>query len=129
MSDYRQIGLVTGVDLVSIDRVRDMSARWGDRFLCRCFTDRELDRCRGRSESLAANFAAKEAFCKATGRGLRGFSWLDIELIKDELNRPSLLFHRNAAKIVKQQGWFSVSVSLSHESGMAVAVVTALTGG
>ncbi len=135
MNDYPQIGVVTGVDLVSIERIREMSLRWGDRFLYRCFTERELDRCRGgvlkqgRAESLAAIFAAKEAFCKATGRGLRGFSWLDIELVKDELNRPSLKLHGNAAEIVKQQGWFSISVSLSHESGIAVAVVTALTGG
>ncbi len=120
------IGIVSGVDLVSIDRIGEMVDRWSNRFLNRCFTSAELRLSSGSIESIAANFAVKEAFAKATGRGLRGFGWRDIELVKGDLNQPSLKLHGNAELLIREQGWTSISVSLSHDSGMAVALVVAL---
>lgn len=118
--------IVSGIDMVSIDRIEKLFKRWDDRFLNRCFTAREQQFCGGSIESLAANFAVKEAFAKATGRGLRGFGWRDVELVKGKLNEPSLVLHNAAKQLVEELGWISTSVSMSHEAGMALAMVVAL---
>ena len=63
-----------GVDLVRIPRMRDVIARWDERFLTRVFTDGEIAYCRGRRDPIphfAARFAAKEAALKALGTGDR----------------------------------------------------------
>ncbi len=127
----RRFGVTVGIDIVEIERIRLMLARWGDRFLRRCFTEDEARRARGRPETLAGVIAAKEAFAKATGTGLRGFGWLDVEVTTNPAvaGRPSLGFHRGAAEIADRQGWHSTRLSLTHSAGVAVAVVVALTAG
>ena len=63
--------LVTGIDIIEIHRIRDVVARWGDRFLRRIYTPEELAFCSGKNNRLAARFAAKEATSKALGLGIR----------------------------------------------------------
>ena len=76
------IGL--GFDATDIPRVRDVFARYGDRFLRRIFTDAEIAYCTRQRDpvpSLAARFASKEAAMKALGTGhSRGVLWKDIEV-------------------------------------------------
>ena len=67
--------LVTGIDIIEIHRIRDVIARWGDRFLRRIYTPEELAFCNGKDNRLAARFAAKEAASKALGLGIRGIAW------------------------------------------------------
>jgi len=65
----------TGIDIVNIDRIERLMARWGDLFLGRVFTEKEIIYCRKRTrppECFATRFAAKEAFLKAVGWG---FEW------------------------------------------------------
>ena len=57
--------IYSGVDLVEIPRIAAAIHRHPDRFLQRVFTPREIAQCRGRTESLAARFAAKEAAARA----------------------------------------------------------------
>ena len=64
--------LVTGVDIIEIPRVGRVAERYGERFLRRIYTDREIAYCRGRAPQLASRFAAKEAVMKALGTGTRG---------------------------------------------------------
>ena len=67
-----------GIDVVEVDRLKTAADRWGDRFLHRLFTERELARARPagtRPQRLAARFAAKEAVMKATGVGWRAVGW------------------------------------------------------
>jgi holo-[acyl-carrier protein] synthase len=86
-----------GVDIEEVDRIRAVVRRWGDRFLTRHFTEQEIAYCRSKArpaESLAARFAAKEAFAKAyPGPGVPG--WHDVEVVKD--GRRPLLRLRGAA--------------------------------
>ena len=87
--------LRTGVDLIEIERVRVAVEQYGDRFLARVYTPAELAQCRGRYESLAGRFAAKEAAAKALGTGVwrEGINWTDIEVQKDpDTGAPSLVF-------------------------------------
>ena len=64
--------LSSGIDLIEIERVQQAIRRHGERFLGRVFTPQELTECNGRVDSLAARFAAKEAFLKALKTGWRG---------------------------------------------------------
>ena len=64
--------LVTGVDIIEIDRVERVYAEYGERFLRRIYTAGEIAYCRGRAPQLASRFAAKEAVMKLLGTGVRG---------------------------------------------------------
>ncbi|MDP8227910.1 MAG: holo-ACP synthase [Candidatus Electryoneaceae bacterium] len=127
MNDLPSIGIVTGVDIVEISRIKKMMDRWGEKFLRRCFTESERKNGRGRSEAYAAYFAAKEAFAKATGFGIIGFGWRDVEVVHDRRGQPSVRLHNEAMKIVERQRWCSISLSLTHDAGVAVAVLVAIT--
>ena len=112
-----------GVDIVSVERVERALARWEDRFLARVYTPREREACRGRAESLAARFAAKEAVLKALGCGLdNGISWQDVEIL-GRGTEPRVCLHRAASARAREIGIQEWAVSLSHDQGMAIAVV------
>jgi holo-[acyl-carrier protein] synthase len=118
-----------GVDLIEIERVANAKARFGDGFLRRVFTPRELDDCRSRAESLAGRFAAKEAAAKALGTGVwrHGIGWTDIEVVRDPVSHaPALVMHGAARRRAGELGWTSWSLSLSHDRGRALAFVVAL---
>ena len=82
--------LVTGIDIIEIQRIESAMARWGGRFLQRIYTDQELDFCRGQISRLAARFAAKEAAVKALGTGIRGIGWTEVEVVRQKGEAPSL---------------------------------------
>lgn len=115
-----------GIDQVDTTRIADLLDRFGARGEGRLFTDEELRRCGDRprpSECLAARFAAKEAFVKALGTGMRGMTWTDIEVQGGENERPQMVLHGNAAAELDRRGGTNVHVSLTHEAGMATAIV------
>ncbi len=120
--------LYSGVDLIEIARVAAAVERHADRLLARVFTACELEQCRGRAESLAARFAAKEAAAKALGTGIwrDGICWTDIETIRSTSGAPTLVLHGAAAARAARLGWQTWSVSLSHDRSHAVAFVVAL---
>lgn len=73
---------------------------------------------------LAARFAAKEAFLKALGLGLRhGISWQHMEVTRDELGKPSLQLTGRAAEIYRQRGFGRLLLSYSHDGAYAFATV------
>jgi holo-[acyl-carrier protein] synthase len=119
--------LASGVDLVDIIRVRDAIERHGERFVARIFTEAEQHECRGRFESFAARFAAKEATAKALGCGIGVVGWLDIEVGSDENHAPHLYLHGEAEKLAKTLGLSTWSVSLSHTHSQAIAFVVAIS--
>ena len=86
----------SGIDLIEIARFERVLERHGDRFLRRCFTEREVDYCRGRVSELAVRFAGKEATMKALGTGVRGISWREIEILANARGKPVVLLHGRA---------------------------------
>lgn len=116
-----------GIDLCSVDRIRDLHTRYGERFLDRIFTPAERARCRNPRrlhECLAGRFAAKEAALKAIGTGLsHGIGWHDVETAGGEAQPPSIRFHNRAAEFRDRRGATSSRVSITHDAGMAMAVV------
>ena len=117
--------LVTGVDIIEIERVRGVAERYGDRFFQRIYTPGEQAYCRGRAPQLASRFAAKEAVMKALGTGIRGVPWKDIEVVRFMGRAPFVRLHNKAKIKAEQLGITEISVSLSHSRDFAVAFVVA----
>jgi len=116
-----------GIDICAVDRIRDLHLRYGDRFLDRVFTPAERARCRNPRrlhECLAGRFAAKEAALKALGTGLsQGIGWHDVQLVGSEAQPPSIRFERRAAEFFVLRGATRSQVSITHDAGLAMAVV------
>jgi holo-[acyl-carrier protein] synthase len=117
-----------GIDVVEVQRVADVLARHGDRFLARIYTDNEVAVCRGRVPELAARFAAKEATMKALGTGVRGVGWRDIEVLPNRRGKPLLLLHGRARARADAIGLVDLDISLTHDSGLAMAFVVGHAG-
>jgi len=116
-----------GTDLVKIARIDAVMARFGERFLNRCFTDAERARGKNNSRFYAKRFAAKEAAAKALGTGFRGGVLLkEIEVLNAESGAPSLILHGTAqARLAALADGRtpSLHLSLSDERDQALAVV------
>jgi holo-[acyl-carrier protein] synthase len=107
-----------GIDVCAIDRfAASLSRTPGLRE--RLFTPAERER---PIASLAARFAAKEALAKALGAP-SGMSWQDAEVITDDLGRPFFAVNGTVADRTAAMGIASIHLSLSHDAGIASAVV------
>ncbi len=109
-----------GVDIVEIARFRAALART-PALAARLFAESERG---ARPESLAASFAAKEAVAKALGAPL-GLRWTDVSVTRDALGRPALAVGGSVAAAASQRGVRHWHLSLSHDSGMSIAMVVA----
>lgn len=107
-----------GIDVVDIERF-GMSLERTPALRDRLFTPAERER---PLASLAARFAAKEAIAKALGAP-RGLAWHDAEVVSEESGRPRLEIRGSVAARAEQLGAQHVHVSLSHDAGIASAVV------
>jgi len=114
-----------GIDVVHVNRMR----RWRDvpGLFERFFNPAELEDAQRRKSSevlsLAARFAAKEAFGKALGTGLRGLALKEILIRNNHNGKPEIRFFGKAAAALKRIGGKKVFISLTHEKDNAIAVV------
>ena len=111
-----------GLDIIRVERIRDALARFGDRFVRRVLTPRETAYVRGRPETFAGRWAAKEAVSKVLGLGVRGIGWLDIEIERLPTGQPAVRLHGRAAARADQLGLARIAVSITHEREYALAV-------
>jgi holo-[acyl-carrier protein] synthase len=114
-----------GIDLIDIDRIVGVVGRFPDRFRQRVLTDHERRYVGGKVERLAGRWAAKEAISKVLGLGVRGVGWREIEILPNRAGQPQVHLHGRAAARAQDMGLDEVSVSISHERHMAVAVAVA----
>jgi holo-[acyl-carrier protein] synthase len=118
--------VAVGIDVVLVDRFTAALARTpllGDRL----FTESERTTASGNPrspESLAARFAAKEAVAKALGAP-SGLSWQDCEIVSDPDGRPWLTVSGTVAAAAAERGVTRWHLSLSHDGGIASAMVVA----
>jgi holo-[acyl-carrier protein] synthase len=111
-----------GIDIIEIDRIRLAIERWGDRFLSRIYTRAESELCRGRVESLAARFSAKEAVIKALNPPQFTVNWKDIEILSGPNGEPLVKLYGELKNRAETLGLSTVQVSLSHSRNNAVAM-------
>jgi len=112
-----------GIDLCDVQRIQKMMDRWGNTFEGRVFTEREIKESHDKASSLAARWAAKEAFSKAIKTGIKDFNFADVEVCSEDSGAPSLQLHGDALRVFEAMGGGELHLSLSHEKNMAVAVV------
>jgi holo-[acyl-carrier protein] synthase len=116
-----------GIDICRIERVEEFLKRYGERFTRRCFTPDEIEHCRryaNSAEQFAGRIAAKEAASKALGTGWRrGVHWKCFEVAHEISGKPTLRIHGRAAELASQMGVRHVNVSITHDAGVAAAVV------
>ena len=111
-----------GIDIIRVSRIKDSLERFGDRFTNRVLTPVERAYVRGRPETMAGRWAAKEAVSKVLGLGVRGIGWRDIEIERRPTGQPAVKLHGRASRRAAQLGMSRVAVSISHESEFAVAI-------
>ena len=114
-----------GVDIVRVDRLKNVSPDVRKRFINRVFTENEQAQLRDNDENLLAVIAVKEAVSKALGTGIGKVSWRHIEVIHLPTGEPTVNLHDYAATVAKEKGLDEWSVSISHDGGFAVAMVVA----
>lgn len=116
-----------GTDLCDIGRIERALKRFGKRFAERILVASELERFRRHRKPaayLAKRFAAKEAFSKALGTGIRfPVNWHNVWVENARSGKPSLKFSRPLAALLKKRGIANVYVSITDEIGMACAFV------
>ncbi len=116
-----------GTDLCDIGRIERALERFGERFAARILVEAELRRFRLHRKGaayLAKRFAAKEAFSKALGTGIRfPVNWHNVWVENARSGKPSLKFSRPLAAVLKRRGIASVHLSITDEIGMACAFV------
>ena len=114
-----------GVDIVETVRIRESLAKFGDRFLNRCFLPDEVAYCRQTKFPelhLAARFAAKEALSKAFGTNIgERVGWKDFEIRKRDNGEPYAVLHGKSAELARTRGVTEIFVSLSHCKDYAAA--------
>lgn len=113
-----------GIDVCSIERMRRALERHGERFFARICSPEERADLSGRevATALAGRFAVKEAFAKALD-GARGVGWHEVQVRRAPSGRPVLELFGNAVAAVERFGADRWHVSITHDAGVAVAVV------
>lgn len=112
-----------GIDSIETERIAKSLEING--FLEKVYSDNEIELFKARSfkaETIAANFAVKEAFSKALGTGVRGFSLNEVSVLRDELGCPYLELEGNAKEIANG---LNFTVSITHTKTVATAIVIA----
>jgi holo-[acyl-carrier protein] synthase len=123
------VPLRVGIDLVTVDSVRESLDAHGEHYLARVYTEREREDCVRESgvdpERLAGRFAAKEATLKVLRPGEVGIPWYCIEVVRDPSGWVELELAGPAAALATDIGLSELALSITHEGGFASAVVIA----
>lgn len=115
-----------GLDVMSLDRAARMLARWGDRVAARVMTEAEQSSMPGaharKVEYLAGRIAAKEATSKALGVP-PGIHWRSVEVASARPGPPRIVLHGVALARAEALGVGRALLSITHDAGVAAAVV------
>lgn len=116
-----------GIDLIKIERMKEVVDKWGEKFLRRVFTENEIKYCYEKKDpclSLAVRFAAKEAVIKAIG-GRTAIPFTDIEVLNRNNGRPVINAAGSLKQFLSDNSIKNIHISLSHERdyGTACAVL------
>jgi len=120
------VNVAVGIDIIEVDRVRNVYAKHPERFLQRVFTALEVRQCRGKVARLAGRFAAKEAISKALGTGIHGVAWREMEVVQLRSGRPSVRLYGNAKRRAEQLGLSAFDVSIADLAHLSIAIAVAV---
>ena len=122
--------VLTGTDIIEINRIKESIESLGDNFKNKIYTDKEIEYCESRKNAkyqhYAGRFAAKEAIFKAVSELLNNkfeISWKDAEVLDDENGKPKIIF--TSKKL--EEKLESIDISISHCKEYAVANVVIIS--
>jgi len=115
-----------GIDLIEVERFRNIKPEILALFFQRVFTLEEHEYINGSMERAAGIFAAKEAVVKALGCGIGPVSWQEIKILHSQQRAPTVVLLGNAAKTAKSTGITEWSLSITHTRQLANAVAFCL---
>ena len=118
-----------GIYIIEVERIKKSLNKRGD-FLKKVFTDREIEMFESKGnnpQTIAGNFAAKEAISKSLGLGIRGYNFKDIEILRNELGKPIVKTYNNLEQICIKYSVLDIKVSISHSENYAVANAIIIT--
>ena len=118
-----------GTDIIEVERIKNSLSKRGD-FLKKLFTDKEVEMFQKKGnnvQTIAGNFAAKEAISKSLGLGIRGYNFKDIEVLRDDLGKPIVKTYNNLKQICIDYSVLEIKVSISHGENYAVANAITIT--
>ena len=123
------MALRVGIDLVSVDSVRESIREHGARYLERIYTENELNDCNTPqgivAERLAARFAAKEATLKVLRPVDEAIPWRTMRMVRYSAGWVEVELSGRAADLAAEAGLSNFSLSISHEADYASAIVIA----
>ncbi len=112
-----------GVDVVDVERMKNILREEGGAFINRVFTSTEISYCQSKQnpeQHFAARFAAKEAVSKAMQTGWTGiFRWKDVEVVNEASGAPKILLYSDVARSLEKS---VIHLSLSHTENTVVAL-------
>ena len=119
-----------GIDTIEVGRIANSIATYGDQFVKRIYSELEIRYCSNKphaAEHFAARFAAKEAYAKAIGTGVRRkFVWRDVVVEKEMSGRPYIRLagemEDRARRVIGSD--FRIQLSITHTKDLAEAIVT-----
>ena len=118
-----------GIDIIEVKRIEASLSKRGD-FLRKIFTDKEIKMFEDKGnnpQTIAGNFAAKEAISKSLGLGIRGYNFKDIEILRDDLGKPVVKTYNNLKQICIDYSVLEIKVSISHTKDYAAANAITIT--
>jgi len=112
-----------GTDIIEVERIREITEKFGKRFLDRIYTPVEQEYCESFKDTkyvhYAARFAMKESFSKAIGTGItEGFKFKEVGIVNEKNGKPLVVLD---GELKKKWGKYKTHISLSHTRGNAVA--------
>jgi holo-[acyl-carrier protein] synthase len=115
-----------GTDVLSVERVEQIYARFGEHFARRLLLDEEqrlFATAKRPVRFLAMRFAAKEAIAKALGTGFSNGIWIrDVGMMPNALGQPQVVFSERGLAVCRKLGVGAGHLTLSDESGLVIAV-------
>lgn len=118
-----------GTDIIEIERIHQSLNR-NLKILDKMFSDDELSVLKEKGykpESVAGGFSAKEAVVKSIGTGLRGFSLKEVQILRDELNKPVVVPTGKFKEYLESISVIEIKVSISHSKNYATATAIAIS--
>jgi holo-[acyl-carrier protein] synthase len=123
------MGMRVGIDLVSVEAVRESIRDHGERYLKRIYTEGELRDCHTEQgpvpERLAARFAAKEATLKVLRPVDEAIPWRSMEVVRHGAGWVTMELNGRAAILANEARLTNFELSICHEAGYASAIVIA----
>jgi len=114
---------IPGVDIVEISRIERLYKKWGNKFLDRIFTGKEIEYCLGKAGTfahLAGRFAGKEAVIKSI-KAKPSPRLKSIEILRGQNGNPEVRLSEESEQIARSMGIVRISITISHSHEFAVA--------